>query len=99
MKLTLKQKAALVRLLDTYWRPPERGRTPHERGVLRQGWHRTLSSLKLRDLVRDVREPRTLDDGREIQVYSHTELTEEGRKLAKELSAAKDPQVMREATR
>jgi hypothetical protein len=45
MKLSIKQKAALVRMLDPWWLPPKGdGRTNH-------GFSRTLYSLKWHGLV------------------------------------------------
>ena len=99
MRLTLKQKAALVRLLNWAWRPPGRhGKTAHARAVLEQGWSRTVWSLSRRGLVRYVHAGETDRNGDTVSDGGY-ELTPEGLEAARELAKEKDPKVMREASR
>jgi hypothetical protein len=100
MRLIIKQKGALVRLLSFPWRAPWRNAGGHSRGVLRQGWYRTCCSLEQKGLLRYVRAGEHTRNGDLVcRGEEGYELTEEGQRLAEELTAPKNPRVVREAMR
>jgi hypothetical protein len=100
MRLTVKQKGALVRLLNFPWRAPWRNAAKASRGILQQGWRKTCGSLERKGLIRYVRAGEYTRKGTILTVNDEGyELTEEGEKIASELSAAANPRVVREATR
>lgn len=91
MKLSVKQRGALLRL--TFWN----WQSPRGNGCIQYGFGRTLWSLKDRGLV-DFLRPGDLWKGEEVTGNGWV-LTDEGEKLAEEENRVLDTNVRREATR
>jgi len=89
MRLSIKQKAALVRMLDPWWK------TPRGNGTVQHGFGQTLYSLQRKDLVRFVAYNEE-HDGMQGPFWI---LTEEGREIAKTEEQKDDPKVRREVRR
>jgi hypothetical protein len=96
MRLSIKQRSALLRMLDAWhWKPPRGNGTAHSEGVVRHGWMRTLWSLESAKLVHILRDGETDGDHHGPGWM----LTEEGIKLARIEKRRKDPRVLREVRR
>jgi len=96
MRLSIKQRGALLRMLDTWrWRPPRGHGTPHSEGVVSHGWARTLWSLERHGLAKYLRDGEQSGD---IHGPGWI-LTDEGTKLARIEREKKDPKVLREVRR
>lgn len=96
MRLSVKQRGALLRMLDSWhWKPPRGNGTPHSEGVVGHGWLKTLWSLDRKGLVR------LLKDGEKEGHHCGPGwlLTEEGTNIARIEQEKRDPKVLREVRR
>ena len=89
MRLSIKQKAALVRMLNIFWKAP-RGN-----GTVQFGFGRTLYSLQQKGLVRFVNYNEE-HDGMQGPFWI---LTDEGREIAEAEKQKDNPKVRREVRR